>query len=213
MRILIACEFSGIVREAFVKYGHDVTSCDLNPSEIPGKHFQGNVLEILNDNWDLMIAHPPCTYLTVTSNKWNKNIDLINKKTRVGIDRQILTNDAYTFFMQLVFAPIKRIAIENPVGYMSTLWRKPDQIIHPWQFGHKASKRTCLWLKNLPLLRPSNIVEKGDYHTYKSGKRSSQWYYDAALKSPEERLKIRNRTFKGIAEAMAAQWCDYLDNI
>jgi hypothetical protein len=206
MKILIACEFSGIVRDAFTALGHDVTSCDILPSEKPGKHFQGNVLDIINDGWDLMIAHPPCTYLTVTGNKWFKDQPVRKSGALVGAARREAREQAINFFMKLANAPIKHIAIENPIGVMSTVWRKPDQIIHPWQFGHEACKSTCLWLKNLPLLLPTNVVSKGEYVYYKSGKRCSKWYHDAALETQENRVKIRNRTFTGIAEAMANQW-------
>ena len=201
MRVLIACEFSGTVREAFAAKGHDAWSCDLEPTDIPGQHYQGDVNDILNEGWDMMIAHPPCTYLTVTGNKWFKPEYKDRFPTRHQ-DRQ----DAINFFMLLVNAPIEKIAIENPIGIMSTTYRKPDQIIHPWQFGHEASKSTCLWLKGLPLLKPTNIVSKGEFVTYKSGKRMTKWYADAASKSPKERAKIRNTTFQGIADAMSEQW-------
>jgi len=201
MRVLIACEFSGTVREAFAAKGHDAWSCDLEPTDIPGQHYQGDVNDILNEGWDMMIAHPPCTYLTVTGNKWFKPEYKDRFPTRHQ-DRQ----DAINFFMLLVNAPIEKIAIENPIGIMSTTYRKPDQIIHPWQFGHEASKSTCLWLKGLPLLKPTDIVSKGEFVTYKSGKRMTKWYADAASKSPKERAKIRNTTFQGIADAMSEQW-------
>ena len=206
MKILVACEFSGTVREAFAARGHDAWSCDLLPTDIPGNHYQGDVLEILNDGWDMMIAHPPCTYLTVTGNKWFKPEYKDRFPTRQQ-DRQ----DAINFFMSLVNAPIDKIAIENPIGIMSTTYRKPNQIIHPWQFGHEASKSTCLWLKGLPLLKPTDIVDKGEFVTYKSGKRMTKWYADAASKPPKERAKIRNTTFQGIADAMAEQWGNYDD--
>lgn len=203
MRVLVACEFSGTVRDAFLKQGHYAMSCDLEPcdSSTSGDHYQGNVLDILNHGWDLMIAHPPCTYLTVTGNKWFKPEYKDRFPTRAQ-DRE----DAKEFFMQLVNAPIDKIAIENPIGIMSTVYRKPDQIIQPWQFGHEASKATCLWLKNLPKLEHTNVVDKGEFVTYKSGKRMSKWYADAASLSPKEREKIRNKTFQGIADAMAQQW-------
>lgn len=201
MKILIACEFSGTVREAFAKKGHDVWSCDLEPTDVPGNHYKGSVLDILNDGWDLMIAHPPCTYLTVTGNKWMKD----EYKDRFPTRQQDRKN-AIEFFMQLANAPINKIAIENPIGIMSSTWRKPEQIIQPWQYGHEATKSTCLWLKNLPLLIPTNIVNKGEFVTFKSGKRMTKWYADAASHSSKERAKIRNKTFQGIADAMAAQW-------
>jgi hypothetical protein len=201
MKVLIACEFSGTVRTAFEKLGHDAWSCDLEPTSIPGNHHQGSVLDILNDGWDLMIAHPPCTYLTVTGNKWFKPEYADRFPTRHQ-DRE----DGAKFFMELVNANIPRIAIENPIGVMSTRYKKPNQVVHPWQFGHEASKSTCLWLKNLPNLVPTNIVSKGEFVTYKSGKRMTKWYADAASLSPKEREKVRNTTFQGIADAMANQW-------
>jgi hypothetical protein len=201
MKVLIACEFSGTVRTAFEKLGHEVWSCDLEPTDKPGNHYQGSVLDILNDGWDLMIAHPPCTYLTVTGNKWFKPEYADRFPTRHQ-DRE----DATKFFMELINANIKKIAVENPIGVMSTRYKKPSQVIHPWQFGHEASKSTCLWLKGLPNLVPTNIVDKGEFVTYKSGKRMTKWYADAASLSPKERAKVRNTTFQGIADAMANQW-------
>ena len=201
LKVLVACEFSGTVREAFAKRGHDAWSCDLEPTDVPGNHYQGSVLDILDKGWDLMIAHPPCTYLTVTGNKWMKD----EYKDRFPT-RQQDRKDAIEFFMCLANANIPMIAIENPIGIMSTNWRKPNQVIHPWQFGHEASKSTCLWLKNLPNLTPTNVVGKGEFIEYKSGKRMTKWYADAASLKPKERAKIRNKTFQGIADAMAARW-------
>lgn len=188
MRILIACEFSGIVREAFTKLGHDVTSCDLLPSELPGKHYQGDVKDILNDGWDMMIAHPPCTYLSVAGLHWNNKV----------VGRSELTKEGFAFFMTLVNAPIEKIAIENPVGYVNTHYRKADQIINPFQFGHPERKRTCLWLKNLPLLKPTNIVEpEKPAFIDRSGK--ARYFVDKQPPS-KDRWKIRSKTFQGIAE-------------
>lgn len=201
MRILIACEFSGTVRDAFASRGHDVWSCDLEPTDKPGNHHQGSVFDILNNDWDMMIAHPPCTYLTVTGNKWFKPEYKDRFPTREQ-DRK----DAIEFFMALMNANIPKIAVENPIGIMSTTFRKPDQIIQPWQFGHEASKSTCLWLKGLPLLQHTNVVGKGEFVTYKSGKRTAKWYADAACHDAKTRAKIRNTTFQGIADAMAQQW-------
>lgn len=146
MNILIACEFSGRVREAFEAKGHNAWSCDLLPTEIPGKHIVGNVLEILNGDWDMMIAFPPCQHLACSGARWFKNKVEEQKK-------------AVCFFNKIIEAPIKKIAIENSIGIMSRLYRKPDQIIQPWQYGHGETKGTCLWLKNLPLLKSTNIVE------------------------------------------------------
>lgn len=202
MKVLIACEFSGTVRDAFTQLGHDATSCDLEPSDNPnGKHYQGDIFDIINRGWDLMIAHPPCTYLTVTGNKWFKP----EYKDRFPTREQDRA-DAIKFFMRLAKAAIPKIAIENPIGIISSVFRKPDQIIQPWQFGHKAAKATCLWLKGLPKLIHTKIVDKGEYVTYKSGKRMSKWYADAASHDPKTRTKIRNKTFEGIARAMAFQW-------
>jgi site-specific DNA-cytosine methylase len=180
MKVLIACEFSGIVREAFAKRGHDAYSCDLLPTEITGQHIQGDVLGILNDGWDLMIAHPPCTHLAVSGARWFKN-------------KQREQKEAIGFFMALAEAPINKICIENPIGIMSTVYRKPDQIIQPWQFGHGEVKATCLWLKELPLLKPTNIVEGRIARIHKEPPSPDRW-------------KNRSRTYQGIAEAMAEQW-------
>jgi site-specific DNA-cytosine methylase len=182
LRVLVACEFSGIVREAFKAKGHDAWSCDLLPTEIPGQHIQGDVLEILNDGWDLMIAHPPCTHLAVSGARWFKD----------KIEEQ---KAALDFVRQLMLAPIGKICIENPISIISSKIRKPDQIIQPWQFGHGETKATCLWLKNLPLLTPTNIVEgrKGRVHREPPG---------------PERWKNRSRTYQGVATAMATQWSE-----
>ena len=195
MKVLIACEFSGTVRDAFTKLGHDAWSCDLEPSLKPGNHYQGDVMDIINDKWDLMIAHPPCTHLAVSGARHfaQKRAD---GRQQQGID----------FFMKLANSNIHRYAIENPIGIMSSEWRKPDQIIQPYHFGHNASKSTCLWIKNLPLLKSTNIVDKGEFVTFPSGKRMTKWYADSAKHSPKEREKIRNKTFQGIADAMADQW-------
>ena len=195
MKVLIACEFSGIVREAFTKKGHDATSCDLLPTDILGNHYQGDVFDIINDGWDLMIAHPPCTHLAVSGAAWFKQ-KIADGRQQQGID----------FFMKLAYANIPKICIENPVSIMSTKWRKPDQIVQPYMFGEEFSKATCLWLKNLPLLSANNIVGKGEFITYASGKRMSKWYADAYKLKPVERAKLRNKTFQGIADAMASQW-------
>ena len=203
MKVLVACEFSGAVRDAFIGGGHEAMSCDLLPNETPGPHYQGSVMDILNDGWDLMIAHPPCTYLTLTGNKWFKPEFAERFPTRQK-DRE----DAIEFFMALANAPIPKIAIENPIGIMSSRWRKPEQIIQPWQYGHETTKATCLWLKGLPPLKPTNIVSKGEVVVSKSGNRMSRWYYETS-KLPIKggiRAKARSVTFQGIADAMADQW-------
>ena len=180
MKILIACEFSGIVRDAFTALGHDATSCDLLPSESPGKHYQGDVRDILNHNWDLMIAHPSCTYLAVSGARWWK-------------ERAHEQQQALQFVQLLLSAPIPRIALENPIGRISTAIRKPDQIIQPWQFGHGETKATCLWLKNLPPLQPTSLVEGREARIHKMAPSPERW-------------KERSRTYPGIAQAMAEQW-------
>ena len=180
MRVLIACEFSGIVRDAFVKHGHDAWSCDLLPSEREGNHIQDNVLKHLDHGWDLMIAFPPCTYLAVSGRRWFRF-------------RQAEQQQALQFIRLLLGAPVPRIALENPIGVISTHIRKPDQIIQPWQFGHGETKATCLWLKNLPLLQPTKIVDG----------RFGRVHHESP--SPD-RWKNRSRTYQEIAEAMAEQW-------
>ena len=192
MRVLIACEYSGTVRDAFIAAGHDATSCDLLPSDCPGPHYQGDIVDILGDGWDLMVAHPPCTHLAVSGAKH------FAQKQADG--RQAA---ALEFVRALMDAPIPRICVENPVSIISTRIRKPDQIIQPWQFGHEATKATCLWLKGLPPLVPTNIVGKGARHVTKSGKSLPQWYN---LPPSADRWKIRSATFQGIADAMASQW-------
>ena len=200
MRVLIACEFSGIVRDAFIDRGHDAVSCDLEPSERDGPHHVGDAINFayMGGPWDLMIAHPPCTYLTVTGNKWFKP-----EYAHRFPDRRQHRADGVRFFMQLADAPIDRICIENPVGIMSTSWRKPDQIIQPYQFGHPEPKKTCLWLKGLPKLQPTKLCEP-EYMMTKSGKRLAKWYFQPS--NTPDRQRMRNRTFQGIADAMANQW-------
>ena len=203
MKVLIACEFSGAVRDAFIRGGHEAMSCDLLPTEVPGPHYQGSVLDIINDGWDLMIAHPPCTYLTLTGNKWFKPEFADRFPTRHQ-DRK----DAIEFFINLANAPIPKIAIENPIGVMSSRYKKPNQIIQPWQYGFPTTKATCLWLKGLPNLVPTNVVSKGEVVISKSGNRMSKWYYETS-KLPLKggvRAKARSVTFQGIADAMADQW-------
>lgn len=195
LKVLVACEFSGVVREAFEKAGHDAWSCDLRKTTVPGKHFQCPVEDILPEHpdknlWDLMIAFPPCTHLAVSGARWFK-------------DKQKEQESALSFVRMLMDAPIPRIALENPVSVISTRIRKPDQIIHPWQFGHRCRKRTCLWLKNLPNLEPTDIVDEGEIHVTKGGRRIPQWYN---LPHSKGRADKRSITFQGIADAMAVQW-------
>lgn len=182
MKVLVACEFSGRVRDAFTALGHDAMSCDLLGTESPGKHFKGDVLEILNQHWDLVIAFPPCTDLCVSGARW------FEKKRQDGSQQRSID-----FFMQFVHCNAKRVAIENPVGIMSTKYRKPDQVVQPWMFGHGETKATCLWLRNLPPLVPTDIV---------GGREQKVWNMGP---SPE-RAKMRSLTYTGIAAAMASQW-------
>lgn len=180
MKVLIACEFSGIVREAFKSKGHDAWSCDLLPSEIQGNHIRENVLKVLYDGWDLMIAHPPCTHLAVSGARWFK-------------DKRPEQLCALYFVKNLLDAPINKICLENPISIISTHIIKPDQIIQPWQFGHGETKKTCLWLKNLPQLIPTNIVEGRKPKIHMMAPSVNRW-------------KNRSRTYQGIANAMAEQW-------
>ena len=182
MKVLIACEFSGIVRDAFIERGHDAWSCDLIPSEVTGPHIHGDVKNIFDwgDKFDLMIAHPPCTHLAVSGARWFK-------------DKIIQQEEALNFVRMLMDAPIKRICIENPVSVISSKIRKPNQIIQPWMFGHGETKATCLWLKNLPKLEPTNVVEGRISRIHKIPPGPDRW-------------KIRSRTYFGIAKAMAEQW-------
>jgi hypothetical protein len=204
VRIIVGCEFSQIVTKAFREKGHEAYSCDLRETEgNPDWHIQGNVLDHIDKDWDLGIFHPECTYLTVTANKWLKDQPERKSGVLVGAARRQARQEAIEFFLRLYNCSIPKICIENPVGCMSTELRKPDQIIQPFQFGHPEPKKTCLWLKNLPLLVPTNIVEP-EYHKTASGKNVPAWFF---LPSPsKERQDDRNRTFTGIAEAMADQW-------
>ena len=180
MKVLVACEYSGRVRDAFLALGHNAMSCDLLPTDSLGPHYQGDVRDILSAGWDMMIAHPPCTHLAVSGARWFK-------------DKQQEQAEALAFVNLLMNAPIPRIAIENPISIISSRIRKPDQIIQPWQFGHGETKATCLWLKNLPLLTPTNIVEGREARIHKMPPSADRW-------------KKRSETYAGIARAMAEQW-------
>jgi hypothetical protein len=205
MRVLVACEYSGVVRRAFRELGHDAWSCDLLPADDDSKyHIQTDIRDgVLGGYcgfysqhkqkivpWDLMIAHPPCTHLAVSGARWFK-------------DKQQEQEEALAFVQMLLDAPIPRIALENPVSIISSRIRKPDQIVQPWMFGDPYTKTTCLWLKGLPKLEPTNIVDKGARHITKSGKSLPEWYN---LPPSEDRWKIRSQTFPGFARAMAEQW-------
>jgi site-specific DNA-cytosine methylase len=180
MRVLVACEYSGRVRDAFKKMGHYALSCDLLPTDAQGEHYQGDVRNIINDGWDLMIAHPPCTHLAVSGARWFK-------------EKQSEQAEALDFVRLLMGSGIPKIALENPVSVISSKIRKPDQIIQPWQFGHGETKATCLWLKGLPLLTPTNVVEGREARVHK-------------LPPSVDRWKLRSMTYDGIAQAMAEQW-------
>lgn len=214
LNVLIACEFSGAIRQEFRKLGHNAISCDLvEAADHSPYHHEGDVRNIIPAyKWDLMIAHPPCTYLTLAGNRWFKPEYADKYPTRIQ-DRQ----DAIDFFLTLINTDIPHIAVENPIGVMSSAYRKPDQIIQPWQFGDPFQKSTCLWLKNLPKLEHTDVVDKGEMYEFvsKKGVKKSQpkWYFDALVgKSPEERQKIRNTTFPGIASAVAKQYSEFVLN-
>lgn len=205
-KVLIACECSGAVRDAFTAKGFYAVSCDLKDTESPGLHHKGDVFEIINEGWDLMIAHPPCTFLAVSGAPW-----LYNKDGTKNEARWAAREDGLEFVRRLMAAKIPRIAIENPVSCISSEIRKPDQIIQPWMFGHSVIKTTCLWLDNLPQLNPTNIVDKGEFKVWvdkKTGKqrRCSSWHYDLFKLTKSQRQAARSKTFQGIADAMADQW-------
>ena len=203
MRVLVACEESQAVTKEFRKLGHEAFSCDILPCSggHPEWHLQKDVFEVINHGWDMMIAFPPCTDLAVSGARH------FERKRADGSQQKSIK-----FFMDLANAPIEKIALENPIGIMSTEWRKPDQIIQPWQFGDKAQKSTCLWLKHLPKLEHTDIVEKGEFFDFTSKKgekkRMPMWYYKALqdARTPEQRRTLRSKTFPGIAQAMAEQW-------
>lgn len=182
MKVLVACEYSGRVRDAFIRRGHDAMSCDLLETEVPGPHYMGDVTDIINDGWDLMICHPPCTHLAVSGARH------FAAKKSSGVQ-----DEALDFVRLLLNAPIEKIALENPVSIISSRIRKPDQIIQPWQFGHGETKATCLWLKNLPKLVPTNIVDGREARVHKMAPGPNRW-------------KERSRTYEGIAQAMSEQW-------
>lgn len=220
MKVLVACEESQRVTMEFRKLGHEAYSCDLLDcsGNHPEWHIKKDVTLLLNGNcifytvdgteheisgkWDMIIAFPPCTYLTVTGNRWY-NYEKYGDK---AIQRMLDRNDAIKFFMAIANADCDKIAIENPVGVMSTQWRKPDQIIQPYQYGDAYEKRTCLWLKGLPMLLPTKIVDIPDRIQFKSGKTMAKWYVEAGNLSKEQRALVRSKTFPGIAKAMATQW-------
>lgn len=217
MRVLIACEYSGRVRDAFLRAGHDAMSCDLLPTDAPGPHYRGDVRDVLGDGWDLVVAHPPCTYLSVSGMHWTKR----------GLRDPRLTEDALDFVRLLIDAPAPRVAVENPVSVISSRIRPPDQIVQPWMFGHDASKATCLWLRGLPKLVPTEVVEprlvccgvelppgvgkRGCANCNGDKEARPRWGNQTAsgqnrLGPSPDRWKIRSETYPGIAAAMASQW-------
>ena len=189
MKVLIACEYSGTVRDAFIQCGHDAMSCDLLPTDVPGNHYQGDVFDVINDGWDLMIAHPPCTHLAVSGARWFKD----------KVEEQ---KEALEFVQRLMDAPIDKIAIENPISIISSRIRKPDQIIQPWMFGHPEAKATCLWLKGLPTLSATDVLTKPECGYWSNQTPSGQ----NKLGPSKDRWKERSKTYQGIATAMANQW-------
>jgi site-specific DNA-cytosine methylase len=197
MRILVACEESQAVTTELLKLGHDAYSCDVLEcsGNFPERHLQQDVLPLLKEKWDMIIAFPPCTHLAVSGARW------FAEKRKDGRQQQ-----GIDFFMLFANCSCEKVAIENPVGVMSTYWRKPDQIIQPFEYGDEVSKKTCLWLKGLPRLAPTKIVRKGEYVKFRKGKTMSKWYVDTYNLPPKERAKVRSRTFPGIAKAMALQW-------
>ena len=204
MKVLVACEESQAVTKELRALGHEAYSCDIEPCSggHPEWHLQQDVVPLLQQKWDMIIAFPPCTYLTVTGNRWF-NIERYGDK---AIQRYKDREFGIWFFKLFADADCEKIAIENPVGIMSTAWRKPDQIIQPWQFGDAYEKTTCLWLKGLPKLVPTNIVEVPPRKQFDSGKSMPEWIANAFSLPKEERAKLRSKTFPGIAKAMAEQW-------
>jgi hypothetical protein len=238
LNVLVACEESQAVCKEFRRLGHNAYSCDLLECSggHPEWHFNCDVMKVIADkggvlqngeevhitgDWDLMVAHPPCTYLAVSGAQWyyhpeDKHLPVEKRRPHPKFpNRAQDREEGAAFFMALANAPIEHIAIENPVGIMSSRWRKADQAVQPWMFGDEASKNTCLWLKNLPLLQPTKIVGKGERVVMKSsGKSLPKWYSDALVKAktPEERRTLRSKTFPGFAKAIAEQWSEYLLN-
>jgi len=231
MKILVACEESQAVTKELRNLGHRAYSCDLLPCSggHPEWHFQQDVFKIIEDcggrlqngkyyrsikKWDMMIAHPPCTYIAVSGARWyyhpdDKHLPTVSRRPHPKYPNRTLDReDALSFFIALIEAPIDKIAVENPIGIISTRYRKPDQIVQPYMFGDEATKTTCLWTKNLPKLKPTKMVGKGERIQFKSGKSQPKWYSDAFVKAktPEERRTMRSKTFPGIAKAIAEQW-------
>lgn len=206
MKVLIACEYSGITRDAFIRRGHDAISCDLLDTESPGPHYKGDVKDILYEDWDLIIAHPPCTMLAVSGAQWyyhpeDKHLPVDKRRPHPKYPNRLQDKqEGVNFFLLFTDLKCPRVCIENPVGCMSKIYRKPDQIIQPYQFGHKEAKKTCLWLKGLPKLIPTKIVEPE--YVIHGGKKIPKWYSNAK----GDRRKERSKSFVGISEAMAHQF-------
>jgi hypothetical protein len=224
-KVLIACEESQAITKEFRALGHEAFSCDILPCSggHPEWHIQGDVFGVIDQNWDLMIAHPPCTFLSSSGASWyyhpdDKHLPSSERRPHPRYpNRESERQSAIEFVIKLYESNIPRIAIENPIGSLSTAWRKPDQIIQPWMFGDSANKSTCLWLKNLPLITPTDVVDKGEFFEWvdgKSGKlkRQPMWYYKALsqAKTPAERRTLRSKTFQGMAKAIANQWSKVL---
>lgn len=228
MDVLIACEESQTICKAFRERGHNAFSCDIQPCSggHPSWHFQDDALSVIKNvggkletgevlfvkKWDLLIAHPPCTYLSSSGARWfyhpeDAHLPIEQRREHPKhIGRRLLQKKAIDFFLEFTKTNVERWAIENPIGCISTVYKKPSQIIQPYMFGEEATKTTCLWLHNLPLLQPTKIVDKGEMITFKSGKKHPKWYADALSLSPAERQKARSKTFQGIADAIAEQW-------
>ncbi len=211
MKVLVACEESQAVTIELRKLGHEAYSCDIEPCSggHPEWHIQGDVTPLLEEKWDMIIAFPPCTYLTVTGNRWF-NVEKYGEKALKRIEDR---KEAIKFFMMFANADCPKIVIENPVGVISTKWRKPDQIIQPWQFGDPFEKKTCLWLKGVEPLIPTNVVKPPDRVEFGSGKTMPKWYADAWRLPKKDRAKMRSKTFPGIAKAMAEQWAGKKGNV
>jgi hypothetical protein len=204
MKVLVACEYSGIVRDAFTAKGHDAWSCDILPTESEGNHIQDDILKHLDNGWDLMIAHPPCTYLSNAGIRWF-NEEKYGDKARL---RKQLRLESLEFVKKLYYCNIPKICIENPVGYLNLNFRKPDQIVQPYFFGDEESKRTCFWFKNLSPLKHTKLVKPKIYGYYKTGNKIGKPIYFHEYNSGKDRAKVRSKFWKGIAEAMANQWGD-----
>ena len=218
MKVLIACEESQTICKEFRILGFECFSCDLLECSggFPQWHLKDDVLKVINnDNWDLIIGHPPCTFLTVTGNKWfyhpkDKHLPTNSRRPHPRFpNRNEKRKEAIKFFIDLFSVKCKHIALENPVGFLSTSFRKPDQYIHPYFFGDCHSKKTGLWLKNLPILKSTKIV-KPEFYIYKDGRKDPIWHYETMKLEPEERKKVRSKTFPGIARAIASQWGEYI---